>query len=270
MPSCPNCGRQTLRTRDWACQWCGYPLLSRSYKKIDKTFKQLQEERSLSWRSESPLAEPESEIAPEPALEPESETEAVPPEPPEVKQQRPEAPEPAPGPVEERRPDPAAVLEAAPLTEPELPSVPPPPAPIAPPAPAPQLAPGPVPESLPNPPPASVAPPDLNTLTDGTVLSVDQLDALFKANRLGVHSKLLNKTIVITGFVDKVFIRDHIDVRYVVLTGAHKNVTWTVRCTFGKESVSQMERLGEGQEVTLRGKYDNYGKNIIFKDCVLA
>ena len=45
MAVCPNCGRQTMRTSDWVCQWCGYPLLGRGYKKIDKTFKQLQEER---------------------------------------------------------------------------------------------------------------------------------------------------------------------------------------------------------------------------------
>ncbi len=40
-----NCGQRTARTEDWACQWCGYPLLSRFYKKIPKTYKKLQEER---------------------------------------------------------------------------------------------------------------------------------------------------------------------------------------------------------------------------------
>jgi len=54
MPGCPNCGRQTMRTEDWVCQWCGYPLLSRAYKKIDKTYKEIQEERSSAWRSVSP------------------------------------------------------------------------------------------------------------------------------------------------------------------------------------------------------------------------
>lgn len=41
---CPNCGQLTGRTEDWACQWCGYPLLSGSYKKIPKTFGQLKGE----------------------------------------------------------------------------------------------------------------------------------------------------------------------------------------------------------------------------------
>jgi hypothetical protein len=273
MPACPNCGRQTLRTKDWACQWCGYPLLSRSYKKIDKTFKELQEERSFSSRAAFAVPEPESEIAPESDLDQKYAPEPAPE--PDIKQQRRVAPEPTLKPELERPPEtvlkpaPAPPPVTEPLPEPALRPVPeslPEPAP----RPAPQLAPKPVPETLPKPEPASVAPPKLDTITEGTVLSVDDLDALFKANRLAAHAKLAGKTIVITGFVEKVFIRDHIDVRYIVLTGARKSVEWPVRCTFGKESVSQMERLAEGQEVTLRGKYDSFGKNIIFKDCVLA
>ena len=45
MPKCPNCGLETLRTEDWACQWCGYPPLSSAYKMIPKTYKQLKQER---------------------------------------------------------------------------------------------------------------------------------------------------------------------------------------------------------------------------------
>jgi hypothetical protein len=275
MPACPNCGRQTLRTKDWACQWCGYPLISRAYKKIDKTFKELQEERSSALKTASP--EPESEITlesdlelefkPEPALEPE-----ITPEPPlEPEQKRRLAPEIESKPEKKRQP------KAAPKPEPKLKQKPGPapeparePEPEPGPAPAPQLAPRPVPKPLPEPEPAPVAAPNLDTLTDGVALSVDELDALYKANRMGAHTKLTKKTIVIKGFVEKVFIRDHIDVRYIVLTGARKKVLWPVRCTFGKESVPQMNRLSEGQEVTISGKYDSYGKNIIFKECTLV
>ena len=35
MPSCPNCGHETERTEDWACRWCGYPLLSNGYSAVD-------------------------------------------------------------------------------------------------------------------------------------------------------------------------------------------------------------------------------------------
>lgn len=44
MRKCPNCGRVAVKTEDWACQWCGYPLLSASYE-ISKNYKELREER---------------------------------------------------------------------------------------------------------------------------------------------------------------------------------------------------------------------------------
>ncbi len=43
MPRCPNCGQNAARTEDWACVWCGYPLLSSSYVKIPKRYNQLQD-----------------------------------------------------------------------------------------------------------------------------------------------------------------------------------------------------------------------------------
>ena len=74
MSSCPNCGRNTARTKDWACQWCGYPLLSGRFKKIPKTFKQLRDEelrQSSEVKGEPvPVPEPEPEPVPDPEPEP--------------------------------------------------------------------------------------------------------------------------------------------------------------------------------------------------------
>ena len=70
MPECPNCGRETLRTEDWACQWCGYPLLSSSYEMIPKTYRQLKEERL---HKPEPVPEQKLELEPEPTFEPEAE-----------------------------------------------------------------------------------------------------------------------------------------------------------------------------------------------------
>ena len=86
MPKCPNCGQTAERTEDWACQWCGYPLLSKFYKKLPETFRQLKREKPL-----------ESEPEPEP----------VP------------VPEPAPAPVTEPEPEPVPVPEPEPVPVPE-------------------------------------------------------------------------------------------------------------------------------------------------------
>ena len=66
------------------------------------------------------------------------------------------------------------------------------------------------------------------------------------------------------------FVRDHLDIRYIVLKGVDKSVIWSLRCTFSKESAPQLTRLNPGEVVMVRGKYDGYGKNIIMKECALV
>ena len=100
MPKCPNCGLETLRTEDWACQWCGYPLLSSAYKMIPKTYKQRKQERLYEVE---PI--PESKPEPEPESMLESEPEPV------LESQR----EPIPEPEREVEPVPESKLEPEPV-----------------------------------------------------------------------------------------------------------------------------------------------------------
>ncbi len=331
MAACPNCGRQTLRTLDWACQWCGYPLISRAYKKIDKTYKELQEERSLS------SAAVDSDIDAEPAYEPEYEAEAEPEPEPEQKpdkkhQRKPEpekkpkfsffrrpaprpelrpeprresesrppqrpvsrpAPEPEPPPEPVRRPAPAVPPVSRPEprpepvpppVEPEKPVSPPEPPPVsparsqpeaasepepaaaAPPSPAPVDQPVPKPEIVVENQPAPVSSIKSEDISEGMEISIDDLDALFRADKAGTNLKLNGKTIVLKGVVEKVFVREHLEIRYIVVKGTRRGV-WSARCTFDKDTAVRAARLKEGEAVAVRAKYDGYGKNIIFKDC---
>jgi hypothetical protein len=289
MASCPNCGRRTMRTKDWVCQWCGYPLLGGGYKQIDKTFKELQEERS-PWRSVKPEPEPAFDFETRPQPEPER----MPENRPEMKKAPKPSyrlkPEPAPGPVPEAEmpPEPPAAPQPAPVPSPErgpelLPRPEPGPVMLSGPGeqawpetgsavePQPMITPPPEPREPPEreTPSESLTVPGLDSIQDGTELTIDQIDALFQADRLGASSAMRDKTLIIKGMVNKVFIRDHLDVRYLMLTGNRKAV-WSIRCQFEKESSPQMSRLSEGQPIALRGKYDGFSKNIIFKECVLV
>jgi ribosomal protein L37E len=269
MAACPNCGRQTLRTKDWACQWCGYPLISRAFKKIDKTFRELQEERGFASKSaeaETEQPELESELEPEPAPEPK-------PRPMPRPVSRPE-PQPEPKPVSPVRPIPGPQPEPemkslpAPVTTPEQkPMVIPPAAPIILPAAS-------VPEPKPEIKVEPEAPPEpaikLESISDGMEISADQLDALFRADKSGAHAKFSGKTLLVRGIVEKVFVREHLDIRYIVLKGSGKKMMWGLRCTFDKEESSKAGHLNEGEAVMVRGKYDGHSKNIMFKDCVLV
>jgi hypothetical protein len=348
--SCPNCGRRTQRTKDWVCEWCGYPLLYGNYKQIDKTYKELQEERSSSARSYQSEGEPDADYAeeeeapepeppppppkqplwkikraprptyptrrePEPEPEYPSEPESRPtpaprpryqptppprtnpepmpplqPMPPIQPRYQPAPPaqpryEPAPAPASQSEPEPLlqprpepTLLPPSPQPAQQQPIITPPPLRMEP-APQPRMEvpplrmePPPRVQPPPPPPPPSQEPvylPSLDSIKNGTQLTIDQLDALFRSDNVGTNEALKEKTIIIKGIVNKVFIRDHLDIRYMILNGARK-VIWSARCQFEKEAAGPIGRLAEGQAVALRGKYDGYGKNIIFKNCELV
>jgi hypothetical protein len=308
MAHCPNCGRETLRTKDWACQWCGYQLLTGFYRRIDKTYKELQMERQQAAGVEQAAGadieeekdlsrEPESasEYRPEPVRESRPEpgppTRVVPP--PRIEAKPPVQPKsepvsvPAPEPVRpqtEIKPEPEFVsrmeaspppISVSPKAEAIQPAAPEPAAVVRP---EPELRPEPVPVAQPEPAPAPAStpvpievppPPSLESIVEGTLLYVDQLDALYRTDRGGIHTRLTGKMISVKGIVEKVVIRDHLDVRYLLLKGAGKTNTWNVRCSFEREHNSEMGRLSEGQSVTVKGFYDGASKNILFKNCAL-
>ncbi len=321
MPDCPNCGLATQRTKDWVCQWCGYPLVSSSYPVIDKTYKQLQAERKAA---SSPYAAAPSDFVPEYKPEPKREPIERP-----VSQQPPaQASYPRPAPSVDSDITPESVLINPPPPRPELaarpePVVPPPAKPkeetppvamtpvqpppeietppvfVAPPLsqpnPAPQLPPQkqtpPEPAPLETPSPAQKQPlptkPEFNMEPDpeplpqelmlepedienGMEIAVEQIDMLFKTQREAAQEAFTGKTFIIQGIVEKIFIREHLDIRYILLTGVLKGITWSLRCTFEQENGKALTGLQEGQAVKLRGTYDSIGKNIIFKNCALV
>lgn len=254
MPRCPNCGQDTARTEDWACQWCGYPLLSKAYKKIPKTYKQLQEEELYEQKV---LAEPVPETEPVTKPEPVPKAEQVPAGKPE--------PVPEPEPVSVAEPEPVLEPEPELVSEPE-------PVSVAEPEPVPEPEPVSIaePEIVPEPEPVPIPKFELEP-TSGTIgVTVAELNAAYKADKKTANNKLIKQTLRVTGVVDKIVVREHLDIQYILLTGANKQELWNVRCTFDKKYGSQLNRLTTGQTVTVQGEYAGYERNIILRDCVLV
>ncbi len=291
MPDCPNCGRLTMRTKDWVCQYCGYPLLSKAYKALDKTYKELQEEEKAKWKfvvpeptgydlqEEVTASETRTTPAAETVPAPEPEAAVTPQQPPSPETEPEPEPEPEPmiTPPPDSYPEPSHELEPGPtpqeapiVEEPKpQPIITPPPASVAPPAPEPGTGQQPGPEVAPEAPADAPAPP-LEDIGNGTRLTVDQLNELFSGDRKAAGAALQGKSIIVRGQVSKVFVRDHIDVRYIILESLTKKGSWSVRCVFDKSAVPQLIRLNEGNEVTVRGYYDGFSKNVILKDCELV
>ena len=268
MPKCPNCGQETARTEDWACQWCGYPLLSTSHKTIPKTYKQLKEERLPK---PEPVPEPErepiSELKPEPTPEPKPEREPEP-----VPESRLEA-EPALQPTPEAEPEPTLkpelvpepkiepVSEREPISEPE---------PEPTPEPKPEREPEPVPESRLEAEPALQPTPEAETEPTALELDVDELYSTLEADKAATEAKYKNRILKVTGLVYRTVTSDNLDVHYVILTSAKKYEEWQVSCTFHKKHQQELRRLTERETVTVEGKYGGYRAIVLMTDCALV
>jgi len=255
---CPNCGRKTRRTEDWACQWCGYPLLSKSYKKIPKTYRQLKEERL--YEQEPPILEVEPE--PEPEVLPQPEPEAIaPPQPEQVPEPEPEAIAP-PQPEQVPEPEPEAIAPPQPEQVPE-------PEPEVLPQPQPEQVPEPEPEVLPQPEPELM----LESISESTTMievTAGQLYSVYSADEAAADTKLKNKILKVTGVIDRIVVNDTHNVYYVMLTSAEKKKEWNVRCTVDRKYVPELHRLTTGQAVTVQGEYNGYKRNILVKDCIIV
>ncbi len=273
MSRCPYCGQETQRTTDWACRWCGHPLASGSYKKIDKSYRALLEERG-------PLPEPVP-------LEPEFE---IPSEPVPLETEE----SPAPELTSETTPQALTETEPVVTLEPEPEPLAPQPEPYMPPEPLlpdgeKPLEPEPLatvkpksaskkpkstalkkPKSTSKKPkaPRKKAQPPKPTGSEVTI-TVEQLFADYKANAVAADARYQGRTIQVVGIVDSVD-KDMLDNPFVKLSSVDKNEMLRMRCTFPKESEERLVKLTAGQEVTVRGSYDGYLVNILLKDCVLA
>jgi hypothetical protein len=289
MPRCPNCGRETLRTEDWACQWCGIPLLSGAFKKIPKTYRELQEERSFEMRpvlEDEPAPAPVAEVEVEPvprAPEPELEAPPVPePQPPPMPDPEPEIAPATPAPPEpvaevqaeseiEPSPEPEdePVVEEKPIAEAEPVAV----AEVedeAEPASEPVTEIEPEVEAAPATEPVAATALEPDPATGAISATVEGLNASFNSDKVGTNNKLLNKVLQVTGTVEKVFAKDHLDIFYIILAGAGGPSTRRVRCTFSREHGTYLSRLTDGQTATVQGTYVGYERNIILKECGLV
>jgi len=213
-----------------------------------------------------PIPEPEpvleSEPEPVPELEPalESKPEPVPEAEPVLESKPEPVPEAEPAPKAKRKSAakakpksvPKAKRKAAPEPEPEPESV-------LEPEPEPAPEPEPEPESKPEPTPAAIE------------VTVEELLSAYEVDGVAADAKFTNKILKVTGTVDRIEIKDTLDIHYVTLTGAEKNLLLQhVRCMFDRQHAPELSQLQPGQTVTVQGKYDGSIINIRIIDCFLV
>ncbi len=106
--------------------------------------------------------------------------------------------------------------------------------------------------------------------TGAITVTVAELNSAFNTDKAATNAKLADRVLKVTGIVDKIIVKDYLDIQYILLTGNKAKGTWNVRCTFGKEYGPQLMQLTAGETAAVQGKYGGYERNVILKDCVLV
>jgi hypothetical protein len=276
MPKCPNCDRETKRTTDWACQWCGYPLLSESYETIPRTFQQFKDE---ALQKAQPEREPDSKAGPEGELETATEAELVvepvaepakdsePAPPPDAEPTTKPQVEPVVKPKPAEGPKPIPEASVIPLGEPHREQLPKPEK-TAEPQPEPEPGPEPIPTSTPEPVPAPK--PIKKPEPVAEELTVDELVEAYEQDAPAADSRFLDKRLMVTGVIALVDVRETLDTPYVRLAGAEGDISRSVKCLFDKEHAPALSQLEKGQTATVQGKFNGSLIAIRMIDCELA
>jgi pyruvate/2-oxoglutarate dehydrogenase complex dihydrolipoamide acyltransferase (E2) component len=159
----------------------------------------------------------------------------------------------------EPEPEPEPVAETKPEPEPE-------PEPVAEAKPEPEPEPEPVAEAKPEPEPVA------ETETQSTVveLSVEELYSTLEADRAAAEAKYQNRILKVTGLVYRTVINDNLDVAILIIASAKNYSEWQVSCTFDRKREQNLNRLTEGETVTVQGKYDGYGATVLMRDCAIV
>ena len=253
---CPNCDLPTMRTKDWACQWCGYPLVSGSFQQILKTYQEVRAERinklapSEAVGTDVPVNNVESATS-----EVEAESAAVVPILEDVESDSNRViefrPEPEVIPVKEKELEPISEadetlgieIEVVPNAELEQES-----------------------EVEPVMKHKSIGENSLETIGE---ITVAELCSSYQSYGMAGHDEFMNRVFRVTGIVDRIVIKDTISQYYIDLNDSKPHTLGYIRCKFVKEDVSALNRLTIGRRLTIQGKYDGFVTNIILANCII-
>jgi hypothetical protein len=291
MPKCHNCGRETFRTEDWACLWCGHPLLFGPFKKIEKTYKQVKEERLDKHRKEKrSLQEQKQKCASEEVvksrqdlelirgieIEAEPKTEKKVTMIPDVKEKSIEETG-----VEKNAqesdlqilPENKAQLkqEVEPETEVDI---------ILDEKTKKQregmegiqveevqktgLESDQVDESI------QTQEPKLELEQADIELTVEEILKAYEEDDVAADAKFINKILRVTGIISLVEIKEGLDIQFIRLTGDGDDPWQSIQCMFEKKQILALQQLEKGKTVTVQGRYNGSIIAIRMIDCILV
>ncbi|UCE97493.1 MAG: hypothetical protein JSV74_05990 [Dehalococcoidia bacterium] len=272
MARCHNCGRETMRTEDWACRWCGHPLPFGPFKKIDKTYRQLKEERfgkpikeleniqqaetKLNYGETVALKQDSATIKriklePEPEFKKATFVQKV--EPNRTEEDNVTETEEFESESATEMPSELDVEEnQAPENEPELEFEA-----------EKELEEKSIVSTVPEIKDIPVQEPEIEQIQETEIepvspdmeLNVEDILKEYEIDDAAADEMFMNKILRVTGIVSLIDIKDKLDIHYIRITGSGVDPWQNLQCMFDKKYASVLGELERGQTVTVQGRY---------------
>jgi hypothetical protein len=240
MANCPNCGQATERTQDWACQWCGYPLVSGSFRQMSKTYQEVKAERLQQLAAVKVV---ETDLAEAAEVTAGVSEEAVESEAPEVEMVGKVVQ------VVETEQEKESAVEPESTSENELIE---------------EVSGGVIKTSEPVAEAEVVQPPRIIPIT------IEELSGACEADSEAAEVRFAGSILQITAEVERIPEVESSEKPCIILTTSERPAAMNVLCIFDKQHEAAIDRLSEGQLVTVQGRYDGCVMNILVNDCVLV
>ena len=253
MAKCPNCGQSTERTQDWACQWCGYPLVSGSFRQMSKTYQEAKAERlrdmtaievvetDIQERADVSEATEISADVSEETAEPEASEATIVDEAEQVVEVEPEI---KPEPPSET--EPTAEVESTSEGESTGEDS------------------GEADETV-----EPVAEAE-TTQSPGIIpITIEELNEACEADSEAAEARFTGNILQITAEVGRIPPVESSENPCLILISSEKPTAMNVLCIFDKQHETVIKNLSEGQLVTVQGRYDGCVMNILVNDCIL-
>jgi len=101
-------------------------------------------------------------------------------------------------------------------------------------------------------------------------LTVEELLSAYATDEVAADTKFANELLRIAGVVAMIDVKEKLDIHYIRLTDAKRNLLQSVQCMFDKKHAPVLQQLEIGQTVTVQGIYKGSLIAIRMVDCVLV
>ncbi|MDD4924702.1 MAG: hypothetical protein PHF74_07740 [Dehalococcoidales bacterium] len=101
-------------------------------------------------------------------------------------------------------------------------------------------------------------------------ITIDELLEEYACDYTSATNKYLNKRLRLSGYAAAIDVKEVLAINYIRMTDASLTITKSVQCMFDKKYANTLKSLEKGQQITVQGKYTGSLIAMRMTDCIVV